>query len=586
MPLTMNPTTPQEKHLLRDMRAGAFRDRYLVYDRKSTDEPNNQKNSLKYQREENLKFAERAGLPVASLSLSGFCTDGIIAERHSGFKEDNNVIINAAGMVQYDIARPKFRQLMQVLSKGYFKGAICLCWDRMSRNKADDAIIAKLMRSGIDIRFAFAQYDDTSAGALHMDIDGMFAAHHSRVTSEKVKLATRNMRERGICTYKAPIGYLNIGSSTEKPFDPDRAPIIRRMFELYAEADMSLSDMARWANEQGLTTPPMRRRRTEAEMLEEDEDEPTSPKVCRPVPKTQIHRILTNPFYLGMIVGNEGGYVKSSSHRPLVSQKTFYAVQAKLGEKRVSVHYENKLELPFRGLVRCGECRRVFTPYTAKGIVYMGARCKPGCQNSVKNLSLESIECKIGNVLENLVLTDDELIEIEARASTDIALVEQKRHEHLAENERQKRKVREDLKYLRENKLALLKTGAFDADGVVKEENRLNRKLLELQQAEQDSDATMTEVMESVVILSELLESAHSSYISAKPPRKERIVRLVFSELLLSENTLSFSCRNGFQALESRLVSLGCPTAWLSELANPSGIREGIAELRALLAEL
>lgn len=582
----MNPTTQQEKGFLRDMRGGAFRDRYLVYDRKSTDEPNNQKNSLKYQREENLKFAERAGLLVASLTLSGFCADGVIAERHSGFKEDNNIVINSAGMVQYDIARPKFRQLMQVLSKGYFKGVICLCWDRMSRNKADDAIIAKLMRSGIDMRFAYAQYDNTSAGALHMDIDGMFAAHHSRVTSEKVKLATRNMRSRGICTYKAPIGYLNIGSSTDKPFDPDRAPIIRRMFTLYAEADMSLSDMARWANEQGLTTSPMRRRRTEAEMLEEGEDEAASPKVCRPVPKTQIHRILTNPFYLGMIVGNDGTYVKSASHKALVSQKVFYAVQAKLGQKRVSVHYENKLELPFRGMIRCGQCGRTFTPYTSKGIVYVNARCKPDCPNSVKNLSLESVERKIGEGLENLVLTDDELIEIEARASTDIALLEQKRHEHLAENERQKRKVREDLKYLRENKLALLKTGAFDPDGVVKEENRLNGKLMELQQAEQDSDATMTEVMEIVVFLSELLKSAHSSYILAKSPKKEQIVRLVFSELLLSENTLSFRCRNGFQALESRLVSLGCPTAWLSELVNPCELHESVAELKELLEKL
>lgn len=568
------------------MRGGAFRDLYLVYDRKSTDEPDNQKNSLKYQREENLRFAKRAGLPIASVSLSGFCVDGVIAERHSGFKEDNNVAINSAGMVQYDIARPKFRQLMQVLSKGYFKGVVCLCWDRMSRNKADDAIIAKLMRSGVDIRFAYANYDNTSAGALHMDIDGMFAAHHSRVTSEKVKLATRNMRDRGICTYRAPIGYLNVGRSTDKPIDPERAPIIRRMFELYAEADLSLSDMARWANQQGLTTPPMRRRRTEVEMLEEGEDGPTSPKVCRPVPKTQIHRILTNPFYLGMIIGNDGAHVKSASHKALVSQKVFYAVQAKLGQKRVSVHYEEKLDLPFRGMIRCGQCGRVFTPYTTKGIVYVNARCKPDCSNSVKNLSLECVERKIGDVLENLVLTEDEMIEIEARASTDIAILEQKRHKHLEENERHKRKVRGDLKYLRENKLALLKTGAYDADGIVKEEYRLEAKLLELQQAEQDSDATMTEVMETVVFLSELLESAHSRYILANSPRKERIVRLVFSELLLSENTLSFKCRNGFQALESRLVSLGCPTAWLSELVNPCELVESIAELKLLLEEL
>jgi hypothetical protein len=62
------------------------------------------------------------------------------------------------------------------------------------------------MRKGIDVRFVYANYDKTSAGALHMDIDGMFAEHHSRVTSEKVRLTTWNLRERGVVTYKAPIG--------------------------------------------------------------------------------------------------------------------------------------------------------------------------------------------------------------------------------------------------------------------------------------------------------------------------------------------------------------------------------------------
>ena len=75
-----------------------------------------------------------------------------------------------------------------------------LSWDRISRNKGDDTIIRKLMRRGIDVRFAYATYDDTSAGALHMDIDGMFAQHHSRVTSEKVTMSTRNSRTKGICT--------------------------------------------------------------------------------------------------------------------------------------------------------------------------------------------------------------------------------------------------------------------------------------------------------------------------------------------------------------------------------------------------
>ena len=129
------------------------------------------------------------------------------------------------------------------------------------------------MRKGVDIRFVLAKYDKTSSGALHMDIDGMFAEHHSRVTSEKVSLNIKNNREKGICTYRAPVGYLNTGTMEYKPFDSDRAPLIKQFFELYATGDWTLAGLAHYANDHGFTMPPMRRRRTEAEMLAEEIDE-------------------------------------------------------------------------------------------------------------------------------------------------------------------------------------------------------------------------------------------------------------------------------------------------------------------------
>ncbi len=74
-----------------------------------------------------------------------------------------------------------------------------------------------------------------------MDIDGMFAEHHSRVTSEKVSLNIFNQREKGICTYKAPVGYLNIGRMDDKPIDTERAPLIKKFFELYRNKSLVLS---------------------------------------------------------------------------------------------------------------------------------------------------------------------------------------------------------------------------------------------------------------------------------------------------------------------------------------------------------
>jgi DNA invertase Pin-like site-specific DNA recombinase len=218
--MELDPKT--ESQIFKDIVVGKYRDCYLTYIRKSTDEPDNQKNSISYQKAEGVKFAYREKLPVASVSLPGFCAEGVISERHSGFKEDNDLTFTKDGMVQYHIDRPKFQKLVQFLSQGLFKGVVCLCWDRISRNKGDDTLVRKLMRKGIDFRFVYANYDKTSAGALHMDIDGMFAEHHSRVTSEKVRLTTWNLRERGVVTYRAPVGYLNQGNMMHKPFDRQR----------------------------------------------------------------------------------------------------------------------------------------------------------------------------------------------------------------------------------------------------------------------------------------------------------------------------------------------------------------------------
>lgn len=416
----MNNKTKTDADILKDIHSGKYRDLYLVYNRKSTDEADNQKNSISYQRVENTRFAKREHLQIAQVTLVGLCTNGLISEKHSGFKENDELSFSDDGMVQYRIDRPKFQQMVQLVNAGYFKGIICLCWDRISRNKGDETIVRKLMKKGIDIRFSWATYDKSSSGELHMDIDGMFAVHHSRVTSEKVTVSTKNSREKGKCTYRAPIGYLNEGNMDHKPFDPVRAPIIAEMFELYATGDWSLSDLARQANKQGFTTVPMRSRRSKAEILADgDENENVvREKVSKPIDENGVSRILTNQFYTGKVIGPDGIYIESTSHEALVSDDVFNNVQALLNKKKVSVHYAEKLDHPLRGVVRCAHCQRVYTPYTKKGILYFNARCVKGCTNTMKNCNFDFVTDKIKGLISNLYFTDEELIELEARTST------------------------------------------------------------------------------------------------------------------------------------------------------------------------
>lgn len=556
---------PKKHHdLLERIKRGRFHDCYLIYNRKSMDEAESQKNSIEYQIRENSNFADKENLKVARITIKNFCSNGVISERHSGFKEDDAVYFSDDGKVQYHIDRPKFLQLLQFLNAGYFKGIICLSWDRLSRNKGDDAVIRKLRRRGLDIRFAFATYDNTSSGELHMDVDGMFAQHHSRVTSEKVIAAMQKNRKNGLCTHPAPIGYLNTGSIEHKPIDPKRGPIIKELFELYATGDWSVSDLVRHANERGMTTVPRRRVRTTEELL--SDHQVIAEKVTRPITKSLVSKILTNPFYAGKTLNHERRYVTSNSHEPLIDEKLFNVVQGLLGTKQTSIHYTNKIDHPLRGLVRCTNCNRVYTPYTKKGILYFYVRCVEGCPNSRKNINFDYISNVIRDFIQDLHFTADEKERLDAQISTDIALLEEQRNLEIEKRERSRKRVRDELFFLRSKRLKLIQTGVYTPEEYVAELAKLEDQYDDMLEDDGISELAMREVIKDVISLSELLELTVPIYENAEPAQKEKIARKVFSELYISDNKLSFKLNPGFTALEMASKSNCASKETLSEL--------------------
>lgn len=555
---------------MKSVKLKSHKDEYLIYNRKSTDDLDNQKNSISFQTVEAIRYAKSERLTVADIDIKGFCSSGIINEKHTGFKEDNDVKMNEDGTIQFRIERPKFQMLVKALLDNEYKGVIILCWDRASRNKNDDNLIRKMMKMGIDIRFVQAKYEQSSSGELHMDVDGMFAQHHSRNTSEKVRNTTRKLRDEGACTYRAPIGYLNTGNPRHKPFDPVRAPLVKQLFEKYAEDTWSLSDLAQWANDNNLRSRPVRRKRTLDEMLS-DEEVMIEP-VERLLTFNHIHKILTNLFYIGRVLGNDGVYVPSTSHQALVSEDLFYKVQNMLAKKKVSIHYKNKLYFAYRGLVRCGGCGRVYTPYEQKGIDYYGVRCAKGCDNTHRNTNAEEIEQMVGEVMSGLSFTEEELIEIDNQVRSEVSNLEDTRQVQVAGIAQEKKKLREDQAYLRKNKLTLLKTKAYSPEEFLKEDSELSQRIRTLTEQEEVVDLTMDRIVQDTVILSELLEDAYLYYLLANPTEKQKIITTVFSELSLHGKTLSYKCRKGFRVLENRKTLL----------CDPTGNRTPIAGMRIL----
>lgn len=538
---------------------------YLIYARKSTDDADSQKNSIAYQVGECLRYAKKNSLVLADFTLDGFSDKGIIREKHTAYSTPD-LQMSKDGLVQYRIERPKFQKLVELLIRGDFHNVLCLCWDRISRNDQDAGIIKKLIGKGTNIVSVQAKYEKSSSGALHMDIDSVFASHYSRVISEKVRAANEKLRGEGRCLYVSPIGYLDKGSDN-KVLDPERAPLVRRISEMYATGDWSLSQLAKWANGHGLTTKPSRRNRTQKEKLAGIELEDL-PKVPRPVNRKTIENTLKNPFYIGKLRdASDRGRVIDGRHQPLIDISLFNKVQAVLKSRRLSVHYVDKGFFTYRGLVRC-TCGRIYTPYMKKGIIYYSCRCKDGCDNQKRNVREDLIDQTVEQVLGQIHFTKEELKEIEAGMQSGLDKVSQERNRQLDDLHTQRKRAYADLSYLTTNKIALLRTNAITMDEYHQDVATLEQEIAEVDEQTEAYRLAEGEMIDYVVSFSELVRMAKVYYRKALDVEKRGIASQVFSELYLHNGELAnLKAKQSVAALFKRHgVKSGGPDYLFSEL--------------------
>jgi len=397
-----------------------------------------------------------------------------------------------------------------------------------------------------------------------MDIDGMFAAHYSRVISEKVRASNAKARAEGICLYPAPIGYLDRGSGN-KPLDPKRAPLVKRLFELYATGEWSISQLVKWAQEQGLTSKPARERRTPEEVLAGQEN--TNTKAARPASRATINRVLRNPFYIGKLMYEDA--VFDGKHQPLIDVALFDKVQAELARNYLSVHYVDKEFYRYRGMIRCS-CRRLYTPYKKKGFTYYTVRCPGECSNPTTNLREESIDGAVESVLDRLQVSEAECFSIGEKLNQQMKQIGHEQEATVNDLRRRQRRLQEDMDYLKGHKVHLLRTEAYEPEEYQQDLERLKKDLDTVKQELASPRAFEGDLHKHLITICELLKNARLWYKMALDVEKHEIVKMVFCELVVhNQNVAEFTAKKGFSALQKcRSVSSGGPELRKCELVS------------------
>ena len=286
---------------------------YCLYSRKSSESDELQALSIESQVAEMLKIAEREGIEIADIRR----------ESHSA---------KATG------ERPVFNELIADIKRGRFNGILTWAPDRLSRNAGDLGALVDLMDQKllVEIKTYGQRFTNSPNEKFLLMILCSQAKLENDNKSLNVKRGLRTRCEMGLRPGVAPTGYLNEKRTDRKCHaivDPERAPVIKQIFEKVAYEHWSGRKVYHW--------------------LRFDLNFRT--KSNHHLSLGNIFLILNNHFYYGRFEYPEkSGNWYDGKHKPIITKELFMKAQEQT--KRDHIVRSEIKEFAFTKLIACGKC--------------------------------------------------------------------------------------------------------------------------------------------------------------------------------------------------------------------------------------
>ena len=252
--------------------------------------------------------------------------------------------------------RPEFRKLMaRIKAERDVDYVIVYNRARLHRNSIDAAITKKDLRAAGAVLISVMDYtEDTAVGDLVATVLDAVNEYQSRASGADISYKMAQKVIRGGSVGRAPIGYLNVRKKIDGRevrtvvIDPERGPLVRMAFELYATGTYGFHDLIDALTSAGLRTRPTK-------------NHPAG----KPISIARLGAMLRNRYYLGYVTHN--GVEYKGRHEPLITQELFDRVQEVLDSERgggtrarVHNHY-------LKGTVWCRRCSRRLIIMRGKG---------------------------------------------------------------------------------------------------------------------------------------------------------------------------------------------------------------------------
>ena len=287
--------------------------RYVLYARKSTESEERQVLSIDSQIKEMLQLAERDNLDIVEIRR----------ESHSA-KESGQ--------------RPVYREILEDIRGGRFNGILTWAPDRLSRNAGDLGSIVDLMDQQrlMEIR----TYGQTFKNSPNEKFLLMILCSQAKLENDNksinVKRGLRTRVEMGLWPGPPPTGYMKekrMDRKCETLIDPERAPVIKKMFEKVAYEHWSGRKIYNWLK------------------FDLNFKSGTGKKNLS---LGNIYRLLDNTFYYGVFeYPRKSGNWYTGKHEPIITKELFDLVQSQIKSQILRV--EGK-EFAFTKMMTCRLC--------------------------------------------------------------------------------------------------------------------------------------------------------------------------------------------------------------------------------------
>jgi len=381
-------------NMVRKKHITAAKQYWVLYARKSSDDPKKQQMSLADQVEKGKEIyasfpeEERKAHPLKVLR----------PESGSAYEPKQK-------------KRQSFQELLQMAERGEIYGVLSAQFNRISRNPADTGVFLQHMKNGTIHSFVATVGGRCSTGENSSDlfmlgVDGGIGCKDSQDKADVIRDRMTVRASEGKRMGWAATGYKNIavvdGAKVRKfiEIDEEKAPKILRIFQVADTGIYSLVQLAEEAQKIGLLT----------------REGPN--KKAQPYSPQSIQKMLMNPVYKGIVRFN--GVSVRANHDPIVPESLWDHVQLMLKGRSKPMAKPKDQQLRelfvFGSLLECPKCKRHLCPYRVmkkeKQRQYLYYECKNPNTKCHICIPQPTLKKQLEPKLMEVSLTDDDLTDL------------------------------------------------------------------------------------------------------------------------------------------------------------------------------